>query len=154
MQVCLENKNIFDSNVNVCVVKNIAHFMYTISMVTHDMFFFNRGIARVDFKMGRVKSRKILKDNLLEAAEGLRMGSKSIFQQETSPKNTAKSRIPVKIGNLIVNKYCSYNLKEFVLWGWGVSTYSKNGEDFIFYFYLITVLLDPYVLLFFGLRIL
>ena len=41
--------------------------------------------------MNRAKYREILDENLLQSAQGLRLGQRFTFQQDNDPKHTAKT---------------------------------------------------------------
>uniref|UniRef100_A0AAZ3RZD4 Transposase n=1 Tax=Oncorhynchus tshawytscha TaxID=74940 RepID=A0AAZ3RZD4_ONCTS len=48
-------------------------------------------LVRIEAKMNRAKYREILDENLLQSAQGLRLGQRFTFQQDNDPKHTAKT---------------------------------------------------------------
>ena len=50
------------------------------------------GLVRVEGKLNGAKYRDILNENLVQSAQGLRLGKWFTFQQDNDPKHTAKTR--------------------------------------------------------------
>uniref|UniRef100_A0AAZ3P448 Tc1-like transposase DDE domain-containing protein n=1 Tax=Oncorhynchus tshawytscha TaxID=74940 RepID=A0AAZ3P448_ONCTS len=48
-------------------------------------------LVRIEAKMNRAKYREILEENLLQSTQDLRLGQRFTFQQDSNPKQTAKT---------------------------------------------------------------